>query len=277
MTGDRRGFTLIELIVVAVLGSLVLGAVLQVLITNQRTYTAQTATVSGQQSTRMALDVLFNELREASASGDDLIGMGRDSLRLRLMRKFGVTCSTGIASLQLTVLRETNIFNMVGSNMFEVGDSVFVYADNNGNTEDDDVWIPATITAVDTAGVTCPQDGAPAATLTFLGQAAAFAADSVGIGAPIRSFKTYTFGDTILYGDVYFARREGSGPMIPVAGPLKATDGLDFTYRDAFGTVTAVDTDVRQIEVLVRTGSNVLDSRGEVVSDSITAWIYTRN
>ena len=55
MTRDRTGFTLIELIVVTVLGSLVVMSALTVLITNQRTYTAQSATISGQQSTRTAL------------------------------------------------------------------------------------------------------------------------------------------------------------------------------------------------------------------------------
>ena len=63
MTRDRRGFTLIELLIVVVLGSLILAAALQVLITNQRTYTAQNAAITGQQATRMALDVLFT-LRE---------------------------------------------------------------------------------------------------------------------------------------------------------------------------------------------------------------------
>jgi len=47
MTRDRKGFTLIELLVVVVLGSLVLLAALQILITNQRTFTAQNQVISG--------------------------------------------------------------------------------------------------------------------------------------------------------------------------------------------------------------------------------------
>ncbi|MDH3424781.1 MAG: prepilin-type N-terminal cleavage/methylation domain-containing protein, partial [Gemmatimonadota bacterium] len=69
MTRARAGFTLIELLVVTVLGSLVLLAALQILITNQRTYTSQNQVIAGQQSTRMALEVLFNELREVSPAG----------------------------------------------------------------------------------------------------------------------------------------------------------------------------------------------------------------
>ena len=98
MTRNRSGFTMVELLVVSVLGSLVVGAALQVLLVNQRTYTAQTEAISGQQTTRMALDVLFNELREVSAGGGDIMAMSSDSLTLRLMRKFGFVCATNFAA-----------------------------------------------------------------------------------------------------------------------------------------------------------------------------------
>ena len=279
MRRDRKGYTFVELVVVAVLGTLVLGAILQVLVTNQRTYTAHSATVSGQQSTRMALEVLFNELREVSAAGGDIVAMSGDSLRVRLMRKFGAVCVTDLSLVNpvLTIVRLSNIFGMDGSNVFRAGDSVFVYADNDEDIRTDDVWIPARVTAVDTSAVTCPQDGTPAAELTFLAQLPLFLADSVGIGAPIRSFETYTFRTVNTLGQTYFGRREGGGATQPVAGPIAATNGLQFIYRDDLGAVTNVPANVRQIEVRVRTGSNVLNSLGQPVRDSITAWIFTRN
>ena len=284
MTRDRRGFTFVELIVVAVLGTLVVGAILQVLITNQRIYTAQAATVSGQQSTRMALEVLFNELREVSPADGDILLMTEDSVRVRLMRKFGAVCAVdlSIADPVLTIVRLSNIFGMDGSNVFDAGDSVFVYADNEEDTRADDVWVPASVTAVDTAGVVCPQDGTPAADLTFLGQLALFlptlGGDSVGIGAPVRSYERFTFGTVTAFGDTYFSRRTGSSPnRTPVAGPIASTNGVDFIYRDELGAITTTAADVRQIEVIVRTGSGVLNASGEPVRDSITAWIYTRN
>ncbi|MGB1657358.1 MAG: hypothetical protein ACPHO4_08380, partial [Longimicrobiales bacterium] len=61
------------------------------------------------------------------------------------------------------------------------------------------------------------------------------------------------------------------------AGPLRDRDGLAFVYRDAMGDVTATPADVAQIEVTVRTGSEVLNSLGEMVSDSVLVWIHTRN
>lgn len=271
MRHDRRGFTLVELSVVAVLGALVLGSAIQVLIMNQRTYTAQTEAISGQQSNRMALDVLFNELREVSPAGGDILAMSADSIRVRLMRKFGYVCATDMTGQpELTVITWGT-----GANAFAASDSVFVYADNDEGTRADDAWISARLTSIGAS--VCPQDGTVAQTLTMNGQGALFAADSVGIGAAVRSYSDFTFGTTTLFGETYLARRDGGGDMVPIAGPIRSTDGLQFVYRDELGNVTATPVDVRQLEVLVRTGGTVLDGRGGMVSDSITAWIYTRN
>jgi prepilin-type N-terminal cleavage/methylation domain-containing protein len=267
----RGGFTLVELIVVTVLGSLVLMAALQVLITNQRTYTQQNAAIQGQQSTRMALDLLFSELREASPAGGDLLTMTSDSVRVRLMRKFGIVCEVDLVVPTLKVLNGTG-----GERFDSVGERVFLFADNYENDDDDDVWIDATVTASDTME-TCFAGAEPATELLFAGDIVELQTDSVRLGAPIRSYETYTFGPTTLLGVPYLGRRDGN-VWIPIAGPIRpGPDGLDFEYRDAMGVVTAVPTDVRQIVVKVRTGARVLSAGAGTVRDSITAWIYTRN
>lgn len=277
MTRDRRGFTMVELIIVTVLGTLVVGAALQVLITNRRAYTAHTATIAGQQSTRMAVEVLFAELREISSSGGDVVAMSSDSLRVRLMRKFSYVCATDFTlQPKLTVLDTLgSIPVMGGANRFAVGDSVVIYADNDEDYETDDVWIAADIALID-GTATCPQNGEGGTELTFTGLAALFSADSVGIGAPVRSFQTYTFGTTTMNGDVYLSRRIRGGDMVPITGPLQDTNGLEFIYRDSLGVVTADVSAVSQIQVIVRTGSRVLGSLGELVSDSVDVWIHTR-
>lgn len=273
MTRDRKGFTLVELLVVAVLGSLVVLAALQVLITNQRTYTAQNAVINGQQATRVALDVLSNELREVSPAGGDILMMSQDSLRVRLMRKFSVVCATdysgiGLGNFALTVL------NFPGR-QFAANDSVFIFADNDEGRESDDVWIKTSIGQV--AASTCPQDGAAATELRFGGLAALFMTDSVGLGAPVRSFDQYTFGMTTYGGDPYLGRRQRAAAWVPIAGPLQASNALEFVYRDALGAITSTPTDVRQIVARVRSGSGVVNSIGVAVTDSITAWVYARN
>lgn len=272
MTRDRKGFTMVELLVVVVLGGLVLMAALQILVTNQRTYTAQNAVISGQQSARMALELLFNELREVSPEGGDILAMSSDSIRVRLMRKFSRVCETDTSLLGQP---ELIVLNLRGRK-FASGDSVFVFADNDPYDDDDDTWIAAEVTNRDTLDV-CPQAGEAATRLRFNAQLALFAADSVGVGAPVRSYDTYTFGLTTFLGDPYLGRRRRNGGMIPIVGPLRAGNGLEFSYRDALGNTTTTPSDVRQIVVTVRTGSGVLNSLNQEVQDSITAWVYTRN
>lgn len=269
----RGGFTLVELLVVTVLGGLVIMASLEILITNQRTYTAQSAQIQGQQSTRAAMDVLFAELREVSAAGGDLVAMASDSIRIRAMRKFGIVCVSdedGLGQPQLEVMK-------IGD-WFSTSDSVFVFADNVESRNDDDVWIEGlTANQVDTTGYTCGTT--PAQEMTFSGHKAAFTADSVRDGAPVRSYVYYTY---LLYrysdSEYYLGRREAnSTSVLPLIGPLRSSGGLEFSYRDKDGDVTTTATDVRQIVVTIRTGSTVMNSLGRMVSDSITGWVFTRN
>lgn len=278
------GFTLVEILVVTVLGALVVGAALQVLITNRRAYTAQSATVSGQQSTRMAVEVLFAELRELSPSGGDILAMSGNSLRVRLMRKFSVVCETDFGLTPTLTVRDSviptapvigdTLMLMGGANQFASGDAVFVWADNDPDTENDDTWFSATVSAID-GTVSCP-DGRGGTELAFGGLQSLFLTDSVGIGAPVRSYQEYTFGTTTMNGDVYLGRRTGAADMVPVTGPLEAGAGLEFIYRDSLGAVTTTPADVSQIQVIVRTGSEVLGPLGRMVQDSVNVWIHTR-
>ncbi len=262
----RRGFTLVELLVVVVLGTVVVMASLQILITNQRTYTAQNAKIQGQQTTRAALDLLSSELREISAQGGDLLAMGADSLTIRTMRKFGVTCAVDFtAQPKLTVIR-------VGD-WFTTNDSTFVFADNNVTMAGDDVWLSTKVTAVDTTKFCASQS---AQELTFTGQSTLFTNDTVLVGASIRSFERYTYGLYQINGESYLGRRT-TGSAVPVVGPVKSSNGVAFSYLDGNGATTTVAADVRQILVTIRTASGVLGAGNQPVSDSITARIYTRN
>ena len=267
MKTDRRGFTLVELIVVTVLGALLIMASLEILITNQRTYTAQTAQIQGQQATRAAVDVLFNELREISAQGGDLLALSSTSLTVRTMRKFGVVCLITAASPP--VIRALQV-----GDWFEEKDSVFIFADNNTSISSDDAWIAAQVTSVDTT-VTCGT--VPAQNLSFSGQALKFTTNIVQTGAPMRSYTRYRYGLITYDGDPYLGRTDISGNVVPMVGPLKASNGVSFVYMDSIGGVTTTSTRVRQIQVTIRTSSPVRNSVGGTVSDSITATIYTRN
>lgn len=272
MNRQRSGFTLVELLVVAVVGALVLGATYQVLVVNQRTYTAQNAQIQGQQSTRAAMEVLFSELREISPRGGDLIGMSPDSVTIRVMRSAGLVCEVDDVNFWIEATR-------LGS-WFEVGDSVFVFADHDPSDVDDDVWTATIVTARDTTQA-CATGGDPSQRLT-LGAPNLFVADTPSVGGLVRGYRHYTYGVMTYEGDAYLGRKDptliGTGSAsVPLAGPLDPDDGLEFEYLDSSGNPTTVATDVRQIQVTLRSHSEARDAQGDLVSDSVSTRIYLRN
>jgi prepilin-type N-terminal cleavage/methylation domain-containing protein len=272
MVNGRRGFTLVEMLIVTVLGSLLLMATYQVLITNQRTYASQSAQIQNQQVSRASIDVLFAELREISASGGDILEMGADSLRVRVMRRYGLVCTVtlpGGASVKLTAKR-------IGD-WFAVNDSAFVFADGDVGITTDDVWVRSKITAVDTTKA-CGTDGAQQ--LTF--SDSALITNAVASGAPVRSYTNFKYGLVTYDGQYYLGRQEKDGTAVPMVGPLGSTDstataGVRFRYLDSLGAVTTTPANVRQIQVTVRTWADVTTSQGQRVADSVTISVYPRN
>jgi prepilin-type N-terminal cleavage/methylation domain-containing protein len=264
---DRRGFTLVELLVVVVLGGLIVLATYEVLITNSRTYAVTNAQIQGQQSLRAGLDVLFGELREISPSEGDLVASGANSLTIRTQRAFGLVCSVdyGATPPEVTAFK-------VGSFIYS-GDSVFIFADNDVDRAADDVWLTRVVQDSDTTATCAGTDGQTLA-ITDLGSTM----DMVRVGAPVRAFETYTYGLYVIDGEPYLGRRiSTAGSPDPLVGPLLPGTGVAFRYLDSIGGVTAVDTLVAQIQVTLRYQSDVRDRQNRLVRDSIVAIVYARN
>ena len=268
---DQRGFTLIELLVVAVVGSLLLVIAYGTMASNQRVTTQQAAQVQSQQTVRSGYGILVAELREVSGGGADLIGLGSDTVRVRSMRKFGIACDVDYSGSPptLTLMR-------VGD-WFEQGDSVFVFADGVTSIASDDVWLRGVAGTVDTTA-TCAT-GQAAQMIQLPDLAAAMAVDSVRIGAPVRNYSHYTYGLHQVGSDWFLGRREAGTSWVPMVGPMSSpTDGgLDLVYRDEFGAITPDPARVRQIDLTVRTASEVRSVSGAMVGDSITTRIFLRN
>ena len=270
MVTDRRGFTLVEMLIVTVLGSVLLFATYQVLITNQRTYAAQAAQIQNQQVSRASLDVLFGELREVSAGAGDILGMGTDTLRVRAMRHYGLICN--VNSL---VSNTISLDVMKVGDWFGDADSVFVFAENSINTSSDDAWILTKVASRDTT-VSCGSNDAQR--LTFVDPA--FALNTITTGSPVRSYTNYKYGMMTYNGDKYLGRQEKTGDVVPMVGPLKdsaGVGGVRFTYLDSMSAATTTPANVRQILVTVRTWSDVSTSQGTQVADTVALTIYPRN
>lgn len=264
----EKGFTLVELLIVVVLGAIIVLATFQVLQVTQRSYTVMQAQIHSQQSLRGGTDVLFGELREISPSGGDLLAMGSDYLTIRTMRRAGLVCGVNYTwnPVRLTVKRL--------GRWFRDGDSVFVFADNDPDRAKDDTWVTGMIASVDTTA-TC----ASGHEANLLGVQGLPTTDSVRLGATIRSFERLTYGIVEFEGNFYLGQTIQGVGFEPLVGPLRSRSegGLEFTYLDANGAETAVSTDVAQIQVTMRTSSMVRTPSGDVVSDSIQTRISLRN
>ena len=71
---DRKGITLIELMVALVISGIVIGAVYRLFIAQTRAYGLQDQVVEIQQNVRSAMEVLLRDLRMAGCDDDNTIG-----------------------------------------------------------------------------------------------------------------------------------------------------------------------------------------------------------
>lgn len=264
-TQDRRGFTLIELLIVSVLGAFLVAITYQVLITNQRTYTLQNAQTQSQQDIRAGMNVLFGELRELSMLESDILAMTPTRVAIRAGRTFGLVCAVDPAGSPVRVKRM--------GKWFDTGDSIFVVAENDTLRSRDDTILSGLVTAVDTTQTCSGTDEAQLVTVPAL--IPALAADTVRPGAPMRAYTTYVYGMYALGGQNFFARASTS-TIDPLVGPLPEA-GVRFVYLDSLGVVTTNRAAVAQIEVTIRTISEVTDDAGDFVRDSLTTRIHLRN
>lgn len=264
---NTRGFTLVELMIVAVLGAVVVASTYQILLTSQQAYTMQSAQIEGQQTVRIALDILRSELREISPSGGDILAMSSSSITVRTPRAFGMVCAVASGGSPITVKKMGQFFS--------IGDSVTVMVDRDPRWASDDTIVFGTVTAIDTTKTCSGTDEAQELTVPVVATAMT-AGDTVRSGGPVRAYKIYRYGYGTYRGAYYLLRFPTSGAYEALVGPL-STNGITFGYLDSLGNTTTVRTAVNQIEVTARSYSNVVDRSGKPIGDSLTTIIYLRN
>jgi prepilin-type N-terminal cleavage/methylation domain-containing protein len=268
---DRRGFSLIELMVVTVVGFLVIMSAHNVLVTNLGAFTNVSLKIESQQTVRAGMAVLFGELREVSPASGDLLSMAPDSVVFRSMRSFGVVCAVSYSPLppKLTVRRT--------GRWIKPGDSVVFLADNDEDLGTDDVWLSSRTSTVDTTAV-CPS-GDRAQIISLPGMSAAMTADSVRMGAPVRAYTQFTYAIHSMDGGWYLTRGEFSGFPEPLVGPLRsrAQQGFRIEYLDSYGVVTTIPTDVAQFRVRLQSASGGAAPGEALVTDLSVTRIFARN
>lgn len=275
-----RGFTLVELVVALLLGTLVLGAAGQVFLATERFFRLQSSRLEVHEGMRTAIQVLVSELLELDPSDGDIVAMGRDSISIRAARGVTFVCApTDFVGGRIVVRSD------LGSGYRDVDparDRAQVFRDGDPTTEADDTWLDLGITSAG-GGAVC-SDGAAATELRLLGGVRAL--DSVGLGAPVRWYERVVYR---LYADEtgiwWLGERSWSGgawaAISPVAGPLAHPLGLEFAYFDASGVPTSEPTRVAGIGLTVRgVSTTLLQAAGGGQSrwaDSLATVVFPRN
>jgi prepilin-type N-terminal cleavage/methylation domain-containing protein len=287
MKARREGFTLVELLVVVVIGTVVLGAVYRTVAVQEAANRQQLATATTAQNMRVALAVLTNDLREVSATGGDVLEATSTSIRFRSMRKAGIICTKdygGSAAWAVVVAY---------GDTFAIADSIMLFRDGpNRTSSEDDSWAPARVSSTQTTTSCLGHSVGNRRRINFPNGTVA-AADSGGL---VRSFAHvgYRLVSTSTGGTLFRIEKSatstgGAWPLsvpatdsVAVVESLAGGGGLALRYYDADGTqlnpaTAALRAAIMRIEVKV-SASAIGGASGarRVFTDSLVSQVYLR-
>lgn len=247
---DRRGFTVIELVVAMVLGAIVMTGVVQMMIVQGRGYRKQREMIDVRETARQAVALLSWDLRQSLTGGSPLAVMGPGMVALRSPRGLGTICA------KHPTLARYGLWKTGGNIVAGVDDSAMVYQLGR------DKWTVLKITAVGTPaamGVTaCAWPGArPPDVVVEFGVGTKTDTSYIKVGAPFRSFRRVEYAEYQLNNRWWLGRKIGAAASYDqLTGPLVApANGLTFTYYDTLGAVTANPSAVGSIAFTLRTES----------------------
>jgi prepilin-type N-terminal cleavage/methylation domain-containing protein len=270
---DRRGFSVVELLITMVIGAIILGATYGVMVSQQRFFARQTQVQDTRETLRAAAAIVAAELRQASAEGGDLLAIAPDSFVLRTTIGFGVVCGMNAPQKRL------NVIQMTGE--WSPGDSALVFRDNAPGTADDE-WSQRLLVSVDRSSPGTCAWGAPAEALVTLDTVRV----GVRVGAQVRPFRWYVY-KLVREGDRFWLgrRRLDETRYTAVVGPLLppgAGSGLALTYLDGSGNPTDVPSSVRSVRFTVRAQSfgrapGLAGAASGYVEDTLSARAFLRN
>lgn len=272
---NRRGFTMIELIMSFVVGLIVLGGVVQTMIVQGRGYGKQREQVDIRETAREASVLLSWDLRHASVAGSPFAVMGANNVTVRSPRGLGTICA------KHAVLARYGLWKTAGNIQATVDDTALVYQIGKG------AWNKLKITAVGTPlamGVTaCAWPGARQPDLVV-----EFAAPNITdtsyikVGAPFRNFRRVEYAEYQLNNRWWLGRKVGAAASYEqLTGPLlaPASNGLAFTYYDTLGAVTVNPAAVGSVAFTIRTESYKKTTSGSTFvyqRDSVTTRVAVR-
>jgi prepilin-type N-terminal cleavage/methylation domain-containing protein len=274
---NRRGFTLIEMLVTAFMMVSVAGAVHQLLIRTQWLARAQKNRMDVQATVRAGSLVVLNELRElatvagGSADQNDILNIGPGTITYRAPRGIGFLCQPSSGN-QLRIGRT----GFTGyRDPQAIRDGGFVFVEGSSDTDADDSWLSVAITGVSTSnGCLGPEN--PGITLTVSGTPSL---PSLAAGTPVRVYevmelKLYKVDASSWLG----ARSVNTGEAVqPLVGPLSDRDGFQLEYLNSLGSPTTDVASIQSIGISIQGTATEHDEHGSVPEEELLTRITLRN
>jgi prepilin-type N-terminal cleavage/methylation domain-containing protein len=244
---QRRGFTLIEVLLALVIMGVVTGAIYRLLNSSQRLSLAQAEQVSLQSNVRTGSLVVPNELRElgtfvggALAQNDIILPLAADAIQYRAMRGLGFLCQAPAAGeLRIAKSSWTGLRDPVANR-----DDVYLFVDGDADDDGDDVWLQVDITGVSNSAC----GAVPAFRLTT-----AAVLPAVKVYTPVRAYEVMELKLYNPDGKWWLGARSVTlGEAVqPVLGPLTA-NGFQLEYLNSLGVATADEKAIKSIRLTVR-------------------------
>lgn len=291
---DRRGFSLVELIVILALSTIVMGGLTSVLVRQQRFYRGTADLIETRSQIRQAAGIIPSDLRGVSSVGGDIKSISDTSMVFFATIGQAVACTPvpGAAYIDIPPLTLANKNTLASFTMTPgAGDTVYVYHDGATEAAIDDHWEAYGIIGPPTTSQTPCLSLTGTADLTSdryrFPLAAPLAAD-VTSGTPLRfvrrtRYSLYRATDGAWY--LGYCSLACAGAPQPIAGPFLpgsgGTAGVSFSYQNAAGAVTTVPAAVAQVSIVVRGQTKeVVDMGGyknTQVGDSLRFSVAIRN
>lgn len=292
---SRRGFSLVELMVILVLSTIVLGGLTSVLVRQQRFYRGTADLIETRSQIRQAAGIIPSDLRGVSTIGGDILEITDTSMVFWATIGQAVTC-VGIPGTNVLAIPPLTLSNNNALASFTMtpgaGDTVWVYENGPTDAAANDHWhaygimaAPTTTTTQTCATLVGGVDLSAPRYSFLLSEPLDL---DVEVGNPVRFVRRTRYS-------LYRASDEGwylgycspacVGDPQPIAGPFLpaggGTSGVSFTYTDAAGAVTAVPANVAQVSIVVRGKTRgVVDMGGynkTQVGDSLRFSVAIRN
>jgi prepilin-type N-terminal cleavage/methylation domain-containing protein len=246
---QRRGFTLIEVLIALIIMGVVTGAIYRLLNSSQRLSLAQAEQVSLQSNVRTGSLIVPSELRElntwqgGTADRNDVIVAQPNNVIYRAGRGMGFLCQGAAAGATQLILRQSNWTGVRPPDAAR--DDLHIFIDGDPYDDNDDGWSQLNLTGV-APGNAC--GGALSWALTVPAIPAAVPANT-----PVRLYEVMQLQ---LYADAAGEWWLGAQSVldlapVPILGPLTA-NGFQLQYLDSTGVATADLTAINSVRLTVR-------------------------